>query len=222
MSEAFEKPAVCAARRMFCELSEPSIERALRAVVAATRSVTNRRVMLESFIENVMEAAEARLEENEENLRALELRLKAGEDELKNLKLPGPKRVEPRLKSLVAGLTRFPTKMPLPRQMHVEVCLKDDEARLKSIEARIIENEAHADRIYRICLKNTADSPFSHCSSMSELDLSTKPNPNLGDLSLDTCFVHSPSLGISPCRSGLMPTNGEKTNDQEEEEALGM
>ena len=223
--EASEKPSGCSARRPFCEWSE-LLEEAMRRVEDASSSVRDLEIMLEPFIEGVMLMVEARLGENEEALRVLGWRLKANEDELKSLKLLGLARVKPKLKSFAASLTHFSTRMLFSRQIDVEASLKEDEARLKSIEARITENEACEDRMFHACLENAANSGFSYRSSMFEYrEIPFNADSNACDPVLETCFVNSPRYlsGIHPYRPGLMTMNDEETeNQEEEEEALGI
>ena len=224
--KASEEPSGCSARLLFLEWFELSLEEAVRIVEDAASSVRDMKIMLESFIERVMLRVEARLGENEEALRVLEWRLKAEEDELKSSKLPGQGRVKPRLKSFAASLTHFSNGTLFSSQMDVEACLKENEARLRSIEAKITENEACEDRMFHACLENAANSGFSYRASMFEhRETSFNADSDACDPVLETTFVNSvryPS-GIQPYRSELMTMNDKETeNQEEEEEAQGI
>ncbi|HJX23244.1 MAG TPA: hypothetical protein VJ574_02395 [Candidatus Bathyarchaeia archaeon] len=226
MSEASEKLSGCSARLLFLEWFELSLEEAVRIVEDAASSFRDMEVMLESFIERVMLRVEARLGENEETLRALECRLKAEEDGLKCSKLPGQGRVKPRLKSFAASLTHFSNGTLFSSQIDVETCLKENEARLRSIEAKIKENEACEDRMFHACLENAANSGFSYRSSMFEhRETSLNADPDACDPVLETCFVNSVHYlsGNQPYRSELITMNDKETENQEEaEETLGI
>ncbi len=82
MLEVTEKPSVCSTRPTFCDWHELLLEKTVRVVEDAANSIRDMEVMLKSFIEGVMSKVEAKLGENEDNLRALEHWLI--EDELEN------------------------------------------------------------------------------------------------------------------------------------------
>jgi hypothetical protein len=224
MSEASEESSGCSARLIFCEWFELSLEEAVRIVEDAASSIRDMKITLESFIERVMLRVEARLGENEEALRALEWRLKAEEDELNILKLLGKGRVKPMLKSFAARLTHFSNEMPFSSEIDVEASLKENEARLRSIEVKITENEASEDWMFHTCLEDAANSGFIYRGSIFEhRETSLSAESDTCDPMLETSFVNSvryPS-GIHPYRSDLIIANDNETGNQEKEaEAL--
>ena len=168
MLKASEEPSEGPARRAFCEWFELLLEKAMDTAEDAASSIWNTKIMLESFIEEVMLRVEARLGENEGVLRTLERRLKADEDGLKSSKLLGQWRVKMKLKSFAASLTFFSNEMLYSSEIDMEGSLKENAARLKSIEINITENEAWEDRAFHTCLGNAANSGFSYRISMFE------------------------------------------------------